>query len=648
MSELSDTQIDNLFHQALEKHPTDRTSFLRSICGKNEGLRIEVESLIQAHESSNEFLKTSIVDDTLKIESALQVPSRVGTQIGHYRIVDAIASGGMGTVYLAVRADEVYSKKVAIKIIRHTALAGALKPRFHRERQTLAQLEHPYITRLIDGGTLEDGLPYLVMEYVQGKRIDDYCDNNRLSIVKRIKLFRRVCEAVQYSHQNLIVHRDLKPNNILITDDGIPKLLDFGISKLIDEGITDDQADVTVTLFRALTPRYASPEQIHGQPVNTTSDVYSLGVILYELLTGHQPYQLANHPNFEQQRIICEEIPITPSVAVCRREHIISSSDSDHDSTLDWVAHCRGEKPHLLKRNLQGDLDNVVMKAMHKDPHRRYASVLEFSDDLRRYLEKLPVAARKDTLLYRSNKFIKRNKGMVITSTAMVIALIVGIIGTTMGLIETRKAQQQTQMEKNVAVLAEQEAKTVAKFLQDMLTSANPYRTGRDASEIYRLLEEASSRVEREYSHQPAAEAAVRYVIANTHAGLWQWEQAEDQLWRALELNRRIYGNEHRNVADCLILLGRALTFQNKPEAVELQREALNIRQKLFTPHSTEVAWSKTCLGFALWHAAKPPRFSEAEPLLLQALRIQRQNADTHSLELAISLHTLGAMYKGI
>ena len=650
MASTNESQAEAIFHEVLDQDPADREAFLDRQCAGHQELRNEVESLLAADESAGEFLHSSALgvgaSKLIPMEAGpdtSQLALPVGVVIGRYRIIDVIASGGMGTVYQAVRADDAYEKMVAIKLIRRGMGSEAARRRFQRERQTLARLEHPYITRLIDGGATSDGQPYLVMEYVQGTPINRYCDENRLPIAQRLKLFGRICEAVHCAHQNLIVHRDLKPNNILITADGVPKLLDFGISKLLHSDLAEESLEATVTLFRALTPRYASPEQIHNSNITTASDVYSLGVLLYELLTGHRPYQLDHRSGLEQERIVCEQNPCTPSVVVGRLDDIVVYADTTDTVTPDVVGALRGERTDQLRRRLRGDLDNIVMMAMRKEPSERYASVQQLAEDLDRFLQGLPVIARKHSLTYRTVKFVQRNRVATVAAFAVLLALSVGGVGTLMGL-------RQAQRERNVAV-------KVSGFLQDVLQSANPYRTGRDANEALALLAEASARIGDEFTGRPAAEAAVRYAIANTYAGLWLWAEAESHLRVAVDLNRKLHGDSHPSVATCLSLLGRALTFQFKAESIGIQREALATRLRHFAEDNVEVAWSKTCLAFALWHGirvdwqvpnrvskAAVQRWQEAERLSRASLGVLRPLRSQEPIRLAIALHTLAVM----
>ncbi|HKX99052.1 MAG TPA: protein kinase [Steroidobacteraceae bacterium] len=393
--------IEALFHAALEVEHQQRDAFLRARCADDDALRREVEVLLAAHETVGTFIESPIatLDDQL---FEPEEPDRlVGQVIGHWEILKRIGSGGMGAVYLARRADSQYEKQVAIKLIKRGMDTEAMLRRFRNERQILAGLDHPNIARLLDGDTTADGLPYFVMEYVEGMPIDDYCDRHALGVTERLQLFRQACAAVSYAHRHAVIHRDLKTSNILVGEDGVPKLLDFGIARLLQAGDADE-ASVTLLGQRVLTPDYASPEHIRGEPVTTASDVYSLGVVLYRLLAGQLPYRLKAMPPEELARTVSHTEPQRPSA----------------------VAGATSE------RRLRGDLDNIVLMALRKEPERRYSSVEQFSEDIRRHLENVPVLARRDTLAYRAAKFVQRNKAATAAGALVVLSLVVGIVMT--------------------------------------------------------------------------------------------------------------------------------------------------------------------------------------------------------------------------
>src|SRR5438477_1944079 len=398
-------QIEAIFEQALELKANERAAFVQKSCTGDEELRREVESLLESHATAGGFIddRSLFISEAGLKDGDEDVP--VGQLIGAYRIVRQIGRGGMGAVYLAERADEQYRRRVAIKVIKRGMDTDAVLRHFRKERQILADFDHPNIARLFDGGTTVNGLPYFVMEYIEGVPIDQHCTVSALSIEERLELFLQVCTAVSYAHCHTVIHRDVKPSNILVTSDGVPKLLDFGIAKMLQT--TDSQESlVTAAGLRPMTPEYASPEQVHGEPVTTASDVYALGVILYELLTGTSPYRLASRAPHNVERAITEQEPTKPSTAIRDR-----NSKSRPSRTGPF------RNPKLLR----GDLDNIVLMALRKEPEHRYQSVEDFSQDIRRHLESRPVLARKDTLIYRAAKFVRRN--LVLVGAASVCAL---------------------------------------------------------------------------------------------------------------------------------------------------------------------------------------------------------------------------------
>jgi non-specific serine/threonine protein kinase/serine/threonine-protein kinase len=348
------------------------------------------------------------------------------SRVGPYRIVRELGQGGMGTVYLAVRDDDVFHKRVALKILKRGMDTDGVVRRFRTERQILAGLDHANIARLLDGGTTSDGLPYLVMEYVEGTPLADYAETRDLDTTARLQLFLQLCTAVQYAHQSLVIHRDIKPANVLVTTDGVPKLLDFGIAKLLNADMLGQTlAMPTAPGLQLMTPEYASPEQVRGAQVTTATDVYSLGVLLYELLTGRRPYRITSRAIPEIVRVVCESEPLRPSLAVTRPAAPEEEpATGAHDSGA-----LRPRDSQRLRRRLEGDLDNIVMKAMSKEPARRYASVDQFAEDVRRHLAGLPVLARHDTIGYRAAKFVRRHRGPVMAAAAVFVALIAGIVG---------------------------------------------------------------------------------------------------------------------------------------------------------------------------------------------------------------------------
>ena len=398
-------RVQELFLAAADLAESEQPAWLDDACMGDAGLREEVESLLRADRASAVSLSTAI---ETAAGALLEEPPIVGLRLGAYRVIREIGRGGIGAVYLAERDDDQFHKEVAIKIVKRGMDTAEILGRFRHERQILANLDHPYIARLIDGGTTPDGRPFFVMEYVEGQAIDAFFRDRSLSVEERLELFLRVCEAVSYAHRSLVVHRDLKPGNILVTADGIPKLLDFGVAKLlnpVDESPGGTSSTSTVdtmqSSFRILTPAYASPEQVRGDPVTVASDIYSLAAALYELLTGARAHRIDKRTPQAIEYAVCEQDVIRPSLAVENK---------------------------ALARRLSGDLDNILLRALDKDPRRRYASVDQFAEDIRRHLTFQPVKARPDTVRYRLVKFARRRRGTVAAVAAVIVTLASGVV----------------------------------------------------------------------------------------------------------------------------------------------------------------------------------------------------------------------------
>jgi len=358
-------QVKQLLDGAIALDDAERGPYLERVCAADYELRREVESLLSSHEQAGTGFLNS---PALNLQQAPPAgPMRLGRRIGVYQIIEEIGRGGMGEVYRAVRADGQYTKEVAVKLVRGGFDTAFVLDRFRTERQILATLDHPNIAGLLDGGTTEDGIPYLVMELIEGVRIDLFCDECKLSITQRLQLFRQVCAAVQYAHQRLVIHRDIKPGNILVTKEGVPKLLDFGIAKILDPA-----TGAEATMVRPMTPEYASPEQIRGEPITTASDVYSLGVVLFQLLTGRSPYAGETRNSHELARAVCETDPERPS-AVVLKPRAARAGEAGEELTAEQAGKVREGSPAKLHRRLTGDLDNIALTALRKEPQRRYA-----------------------------------------------------------------------------------------------------------------------------------------------------------------------------------------------------------------------------------------------------------------------------------
>lgn len=398
-------KVKEVLAACLDRPAGERREWLAETCSGDPELKREVESLVESYEASDDPLEEPALGNEETPEH------REGRRVGPYRIIREIGEGGMARVYLGVRADDAFRSEVAIKLVKRGMDFEFILRRFRNERQIMAGLDHPNIAHLIDGGTTDDGVPYFVMEYIPGLPIDEHCDKHRLNVRERLELFRTVCSAVECAHERGVIHRDIKPGNILITKEGVPKLLDFGIAKIVDPDTWTGSIDRTLTVLRLMTPEYASPEQVRGDPVTVATDVYSLGVLLYELLTGHRPYRLRSRAPHDMAQAICDFEPDKPSTAVQRVEKITSHRTGVQETvTPAGVGEARRTRPDKLRRALSGDLDNIVLTAMRKEPSRRYASAAELSEDIRRYLEGHPVKARKDTVSYRTGKFMQRHR----------------------------------------------------------------------------------------------------------------------------------------------------------------------------------------------------------------------------------------------
>jgi len=548
------SRVKEVFEAAVDLGPLDRASFLTKECAGDDALRREIESLLESDQQSDGFIEEPAFAIPRDLFSEAPEEAMAGRQFGAYQVIREIGRGGLGAVFLAARSDDEYRKHVAIKLVRRGLDTDDILRRFRTERQILAQLDHPNIARLIDGGTTPDGLPYFVMEYVEGEPISAYCVTHSLSARQRLELFRKVCAAVTYAHQNLVIHRDLKPSNILVTSEGEPKLLDFGIAKLL--GAEEDLPAQTIAGQQIMTPEYASPEQVKGEKITTASDVYSLGVLLYELLTGQRPYRLKTRTTQEISRAIAEQEPDRPSTAMTRGDHSQSSL--------------------LNPRSLRGDLDNVVLMAMRKEPGRRYASVAQFSEDIRRHFERLPVIARKDTVVYRAGKFIRRNKLGVVAAALVFLTLIAGILAT---------AQQAkiAQAARDRAVRQAAKAERVTTFLQNVLgfsdpgwASSNPKRD-REAT-ISEALAEAARRAESELVNEPEALAAVHFTIGTSYRVQGRFPEAEPHLRKALEIRRRVLGVANLETAQSMVALAEWCILSARfPEAEQLFQNAIPV-----------------------------------------------------------------------
>ncbi|HEY0554045.1 MAG TPA: serine/threonine-protein kinase [Thermoanaerobaculia bacterium] len=616
-------QIKVVLDGALDREGVERALFLDQACRGDGELRREVESYAASEGEASDFIETPVFRILLEEVE----PLAVGQRVGAYRIGREIGRGGMGAVYLAERADREFEQRVAIKLVRRGMDTEEIVRRFRSERQILAHLDHLNIAKLFDGGTTEDGRPYFVMEYVEGQPIDEYCDGRELPVRARLELFRQVCAAVHFAHQNLIVHRDLKPGNILVTADGVPKLLDFGIAKLLDPD--QDLYALTRADLRPMTPEYASPEQVRGETITTASDVYSLGVLLYVLLTGHRPYRAAPRDPNSLARAICEIDPVRPSSIVGRVEEIQRSDGSVAAVTPESVSRVRDGDERLLRRKLAGDLDTIVLKAMQKEPQRRYTSVDQLANDLGRHLQGLPVVARKDTVGYRTRKFVGRHKAGVGIAAAILL-LIVGF-----SIWVTVLWQR--------AVREQQRAQAVSDFLEDLFSVPNPSESHGETVTAREMLDRGVQKIDVELGTQPELHADLLETMGRVYRSLGLYEKAKPLMQRALDLNRKIRGPEDLIVAQNLDNLAGVLNDLGKrKEAEPLIREAVAIQEKRGATRNIDYAKGLSNLGEI---QALKGELDSAEAILKKSLAIKRSLPHPDQRAIASSLNSLGKLY---
>ena len=618
-------EADRLFQLALERPERDRRAFVESECADDPGLATLVLELLDADDAASSFLADSVEeycalpwqkvfgDPTGNPEEGDGSDGRIGARLGAYRLERRIGRGGMASVYLAQRADGQFDQQVAIKLLRRGLDTDDIVRRFVAERQILSTLSHPNIARVFDGGATRDGLPYLVMEYVDGTPILEWCDEARLPVADRLRLFCQVGRAVQHAHRSLVVHRDLKPSNILVDPHGEVKLLDFGIAKLLAE---DAPGEATRTGMRAMTPAYASPELVRGDPITTASDVYQLGLLLCQLLCGRLPYEVNALSPARAERQILEASPTRPS-ALADQEAAAARSATERE----------------LVRSLAGDLDQIVLQALRSDPHDRYASADAFVDDIERHLDGEPVRARPDALAYRARKFIGRNR------VAVAAASIVFVVVLASAVVATWQAGRLA-VERDRAVSEEARAEAVTAFLTEMFEITNPNEGAADSAGAVALLERGVERAVRELGPNPQVEADVLSAIGNMYLARGLVDDAQPVLERTVSLRRAAAGDAEALVED-LLRLANSYRFEDQPKTLALLDEAIEIAERDLGPRHR-------MLGMALMEFAEVaqvgPGVREAVERSLSILR--DQEGDVRE-ELASILH-LSALGGGL
>lgn len=610
-------KIDALFQEIVDLSPEEHRA--RLAAESDDEIRQEVADMLAALDNETlaaDPLDHIVYEGVLTDEPMDSAPEKVGP----YRLVKEIGRGGMATVYLAEREGE-YSRRVAVKLIRRGVDTDDILARLRLERQILAHLDHPYIARMYEGGTTEDNRPYFVMEAIEGQRIDQWCDERALDLNQRLELFRKVCEAVAYAHQNLVLHRDIKPSNLLVTEEGSPKLLDFGIAKVL-QGSGNEQESGSLSAIptmtgpdeRLLTPEFASPEQVRGETLTTGSDVYALGVLLYRLITGGRPYEMDRRRLDDVIRVVSEVEPERPSAKIRRA----AKQDDVATVPAGWPRGSRAE-----------DLDNIVLMALRKEPHRRYGNVRQLSEDLRCFREDLPVTARRDTLKYRATKFIRRHRASVALVTMVFLLLTTAAIVATHQAKIARQERAFAQQERAFAEEQQIKAETVAGFLQELLQGSDPFVAAGKQVSLRQLLDSARRQIETELEGAPLIKAELMITMANAYDGQGLFDEAE-QLFEASSAIFRQGGEEaERGLAGCLVDFGRFYVEQESHDrAEELLQEAL----AWYDAQGEESADSIKALLWSARSRVERHDYTAAEPFFERALSWRAQTREDEKI----------------
>jgi len=613
-------KVKELLDEVLSLEAPERKNFLDNTKVSAE-IRAEVESLLAFETESEDLMRLSAVEfskDFFEGENA-QNPL-VGQQIGNYKIIRELGQGGMGAVYLTERADGKFEQKAALKLLKREMNTAALRRRFQQEQAILASLEHPHIARLLDAGTTDDKVPFLAMEYVEGLPIDEYCGKHQLDLNERLDLFRKVCLAVNFAHRNLIVHRDLKPSNILVNEDGIPKLLDFGISKILSAEF--EQANsATVTKLGVMTPSYASPEQLQSKSVTTATDIYSLGVILYELLSGHRPFETKEGDLKEIYKAVLENEPERPSSVVSRPLDIEKNTTLENklQRTTDEGRITNQQSQIPNPKSLAGDLDNIVLKALRKEPERRYSSAENFAEDIHLHQRGLPVTARPNTFSYRAEKFFKRNKGSVIGGILLVLAIVGGIIAT---LWQAKIARA----ERDRARVEAEKAEKINVFLQNVLNLSNPFWISANPDSkvdatIAQALDEAAQKVETDLAGQTEIQAEVYYTLGKTYMGQGKFEKAQAQLEKSLEKFSQLSPENSAKKMQVRLILGELIAYQGiESDSEPLFTEIVEYFRANLDQSAENKKWLALALSDLAVAVARKGKIAESESFFRQSI----------------------------
>jgi len=613
-------RAEDLFARASERAETERRSFIEETCSDDEELRDYLLALLAVDGSSAEALDRTVAES---IETALdrfgpELDSLAGESIGPYRVVRTLGSGGMGIVYLAERDDHQFEQQVAIKLGRHRLVDPQTELRLRNERQILSDLDHPNIAKLFDGGTTADGVPYLVMEFIDGIRVDNYCDLKQLSVDERLRLFITICQAVHYAHENLVIHRDIKASNILVTADGVPKLLDFGIAKLVDaQGAA--AAGLTQEGVVILTPENASPEQVRGRAVTTATDTYALGLLLYHLLAGVRPHPVEDMTPRDIALAICERETPRPSA---RLDQVLRETDSGTgESPLDSIGRNRSTAIDRLKKRLRGDLDTIVLNALRKEPDRRYRSVNALANDIDLHLKGMPIVARSDSFRYRAGKFVRRHYAAVGASIAAVAALAVFSVVLT---IQNERIRQERDT-----------AQEVSQFLEQIFMTPDPAQARGADTTAREILASGATRIRGSLADSPGILATLLGTIGRVYFSLGEYEPSRQALEEALALRQETLGDAHPDVAAAMNDLARTrIWLAEFGAALALLEQSKAINEAAFGTASPEVAANLSNLGELY---LKLDDLGQAEGYMQASIDVYEQLGDAYRIDLAAS-----------
>jgi eukaryotic-like serine/threonine-protein kinase len=622
-------KLKTIFNEASGLSDRDQVLFLEKSCGDNERLKEDVLSLLKANGRPGKVDQPP--DNLIKtIFSREDFNEKTGKIIGPFRILKLLEHGGMGSVYLAERAGVQFKQQVALKVLRSGFNTQNQTRRFLAERQILATLNHKNIAGLIDGGVTDDSQPWFAMEYVEGIPVNEFCNRKKLNINERLRIFLDICSAIQYAHNKLIIHRDLKPSNILVTQSGTVKLLDFGIAKVTNtESSQDDIVPLTRTGFLPLTPAYASPEQILGKAITTSSDIYQLGILLYELLTGCRPYEVSGKTPSQIEEIICEKQPPLPSTVL---NHINTSDKENQHSKQS------NQSPGVLKKNLKGDLDTIIMKALRKEPERRYQSSDQLSADIQFFLDGKPVSAHPDSKKYRAKKFVQRHK-IGFASTVAILLLLTGYaITITWHSQQTQAALQQAQQEAD-------KAEQISSLLMDMFEASDPGEALGVTITARQLLERGVQQAEQ-LNEQPEVKAQMLDLTGRIYMNLGEYETAQTLLEQGLELRREIFSGNHSDVSESLHNLGVLLWENGRyQQARDYLGDALSMKEAIHDDLNESTASTMMALAIVLKDLRE---FEEAEPLYLKALEMNREIHGEKDESIAQGLNNYGNFLESI